>query len=253
MARGRGSLRPRLLVVVFLTSRWFLIRSARLCDLVDDVDCSRAETHPSPALNDQAKTAVGGHAVASRPAHGVSCAATVPGDLTRDHRRIAPEPQTDLGEFQGLGQAVGISSRRPTSTSLRTCILSHRLGKIKCYDRLSPRPPRSDQFRGMGPRSIELLVAKYLKEAGIRDASVRVLVLHTSLGSASFPDMPSAVPTSSQLAPLLGLPAMTDQCRPTSSSTNAEGSRRGLAGLSHRAAHRACVGRSADPARRRRA
>jgi TPR repeat protein len=34
-------------------------------------------------------------------------AATVPGDLTGDHRRIAPEPQTDLGVFQGLGQAAG--------------------------------------------------------------------------------------------------------------------------------------------------
>ena len=73
--------------------------------------------------------------------------AAVPSDLADDHRRIPTEPKADLLVLQGLGQSRGRSPRdQSTSTSCARCILSHRLGKIKCYDRLSPRASGNQAF-----------------------------------------------------------------------------------------------------------
>jgi hypothetical protein len=58
-------------------------------------------------------------------------AAAVPTDITRDHRRITPEAQTDLLVLQALGQASGDSSRSANINIMRPAqILSHRTSKI---------------------------------------------------------------------------------------------------------------------------
>src|SRR6185295_3976165 len=75
-----------------------------------------------------------------RGRRSVALAATVPADLAGDDRGITPESQTDLPVLQALGQTTGdfltISQHQHRTHG---GILSHRVVKIKCYDRLSPR------------------------------------------------------------------------------------------------------------------
>ncbi|MPZ67495.1 MAG: hypothetical protein GEU83_19040 [Pseudonocardiaceae bacterium] len=63
----------------------------------------------------------------------------VPGHVTRDHRRISPDPHRDFLYCRPSASPRQISSRSGNVNIFRTVsILSHRTAKINCYDRLTP-------------------------------------------------------------------------------------------------------------------